>query len=221
MNRNRVGTRTLRHVLLIATLVFAPAAASYANPLNVPLDQFPVILAGFTSVSYNAGTGAFTASGATKTLDKGTGPTAYAKQFTLTATINSVTGVASTARLTVGPNIGTKYLSAVTLLQFGYDPVSGGALEFLFAPPTGALVTDGTYSGTKPIDVIFRGLTFPGTWASSWTNGNTAAYAEIRSDGPPPPEDSTAVPEPSTLLLLLTAVAATVGRGHRRRPGAK
>ena len=211
MNRNR-GTRALRYVLLIATLVLAPTAATYANPLDVPLDEFPVILAGFTSVSYNAGTGAFSASGATKTLDTGTGPTAYAKQFTLTATINAATGAASTARLTVGPSIGTKYLSAVTLLQFGYDPVSGGALEFLFAAPTGTLVTDGTYNGTKPVDVIFRGLTFPGTWASSWTNTNTAAYAEIRSD---PPVDT--VPEPSTLLLLLAAGgAATVGRGRRR-----
>lgn len=207
----------MRCVLLIATLVLAPAAASYANPLDVPLDEFPVILAGFTSVTYNAGTGAFVASGATKTLDTGTGPTAYAKQFSLTATINSVTGEASTARLTVGPSIGTKYLSAVTLLQFDYDHEAGGALEFLFAPPTGTLVTDGTYSGTKPIDVIFRGLTFPGTWTSSWANTNTAAYAEIRSDPPPEP---TAVPEPSTLLLLLVAGAATVGRAHRRRPAA-
>jgi hypothetical protein len=165
-------------------------------------------------VSYNAGTGAFVASGATRTLNTGTGETPYAKQFSLTATINSVTGEASTARLTVGPNIGTKFLSAVTLLDFGYDAESGGALEFLFAAPTGTLVTDGTYSGTKPVDVIFRGLTFPGTWASNWSNTNAAAYAEIRSD--PPGEDSTAVPEPSTLLLLLAAGAVTIGRRHRR-----
>ena len=95
-------------------------------------------------------------------------------------------------------------LSSSNLLQFGYDPVSGGALEFLFGTPSGSLITD-TVFPNKPIDILFRGLTFPGSWNTNWTSTNFAAMAEIKD--PDPPEG---VPEPATLLLTLTGVGAAM-----------
>ena len=97
-------------------------------------------------------------------------------------------------------------------MQFGYDAVAGGALEFLFDTPTGSLVTDGTFPN-KPVDVIFRGLLFPGSWNANWTSTNFAAMAEIKDPDPPQ-----GVPEPSTLLLMLTGAGAGLARRYRRRP---
>jgi hypothetical protein len=107
---------------------------------------------------------------------------------------------------------GGALLSSSNLMQFGYDAVAGGALEFLFDTPAGSLVTDGTFP-SKPVDVIFRGLSFPGSWNANWTSTNFAAMAEIKDPDPPQ-----GVPEPSTLLLVLTGAGAGLARRYRRRP---
>ncbi len=199
--------RTLRHALWAVLLIFTLSSTTEANPLDIELEPYPVILAGFLNASYTVSNGSLVITGKTKTLDKGTGQVTYSNPFQLTATIAG--GTATAAQLMIGT--GGALLSTSNLMQFGYDAVAGGALEFLFDTPTGSLVTDGTFPN-KPVDVIFRGLLFPGSWNANWTSTNFAAMAEIKDPDPPQ-----GVPEPSTLLLMLTGAGA-LARRYRRRP---
>jgi hypothetical protein len=199
--------RMLRNLIAVALVAFTTSSAAEANPLDVYLEPYPVLLAGMLNASYIASTGSLVINGKTKTLDTGSGQTAYSNNpFQVTATI--IGGTALSAQLTIGT--GGTLLSSSSLLQFGFDPVAGGAIEFLFALPTGSLVSDGTFPN-KPVDVLFRGLTFPGTWTSSWSSTNFAAMAEIKSDPPAP------VPEPSTALLLISGLGMAIGTRRRLR----
>ena len=203
-------TKLLQRAVGAALLLLTLSSTTEANPLDVVLDPYPVILAGFLNASYTVSTGSLVINGKTKTIDQGTGQTSFSNPFQVRATINSA-GIASSGQLTIGT--GGTLMSSMSLLQFGYDPLSGGALEFLFGSPSGSLVVDSTFPD-KPVDVIFRGLTFPGSFTADWTSTNFAAMAEIKSD---PPK---ATPEPATLLLMLTGVGGAVARRYRRRPAA-
>jgi hypothetical protein len=199
------GRTTRLRAIGAALLVLTLSSTTEANPIEVPLDPYPVILAGFLEVSYKAATDTFLASGWTASLDRGEGQTDLFDSFVLTATIDSSGAMSGVGSLMIGTD---GALLRGSLVQFGADPGAGGRLQFLFGSPAGSLVTDGTFL-PKPISVMFTGLTsaYPGSWNNDWTS-NYNATAEVRSDDPAP------VPEPSTLLLLLTAAG---GIGARRR----
>ena len=200
--------RLLRTAMAAALALLTVSSTSEANPLDLVLEPYPVILAGFLNAQYIASSGSLVINGKTKTLDKGTGQVTFSNPFQLTATI--VGGNVSTAQFTIGT--GGSLLASSNLLQFGYDAVAGGALEFLFGSPSGSLIT-GTPAvfPDKPIDIIFRGLTFPGSGDSNWSSTNFAAMAEIKDPDPPK-----GVPEPATLILMLTGVGGALARRYRR-----
>jgi hypothetical protein len=203
-------TRTLQHVVCAVLLVLTLSSTTEAGPLEVKIDTYPVILAGFIASSYNAATQDFLATGWALSLNQGSGAVPYSNtRFELTAKINN-SGIATSGTLNVGA--GT-LLSSVSLVNFGFYAVPGGTMEFLFGAPTGNLVP-GVFVGTpdKPIDVMLTGVgsAFTGSWATSWTSTANASAA-IRQDP---------VPEPSVLLLTLIGAGALGARRASRRRAA-
>ena len=63
MKKMRPGLRTLRAASLAVFIVLSLSSPSQATPLDVPLQPFPAILAGFITSTYNATTGVFEAKG--------------------------------------------------------------------------------------------------------------------------------------------------------------
>ena len=206
MINSRAGIRTMKRGLLAVFLVLSISTASQAGPLDVNIDPYPNILAGFITTTYIATTGAFTANGWALTLDTGKGQTSITTPFLLTATIEN-TGVASSANLTIGSG-SSALLSSSNLLGFAFNPVQGGTLEFLFGNPGGSYVPS-LYADGKPIDVMLTvGNSFLGNFASNWSSASNTA--QVRED-PPSPN-----PEPSALLLMATAVGGLYGRLRKR-----
>jgi hypothetical protein len=204
MINSRAGIRAMKRGLLAVFLVGAISSVSQAGPLNVNIDPYPNILAGYITTTYIATTGAFTANGWALTLDTGTGQTSITQPFVLTANINNA-GVASSGNLTIGGS-STPLLSSSSLIGFGFNPVQGGVLEFLFGTPGGSYVPS-LYAANKPIDVqLTVGNTFLGNFASSWSSSSNTAM--VREDPP------VGTPEPSVLLLM---VAGACGLCIRKR----
>src|ERR1044071_7522660 len=65
-----VRTKTLRHAIGAMLLVFTLSSTTEAGPLEVNLDPYPVVLAGFITSSYDAATGDFLANGWTLSLNQ-------------------------------------------------------------------------------------------------------------------------------------------------------
>jgi hypothetical protein len=200
MINRRAGIRAMKRGLLAVFLVLTISSASQAGPLGVTIEPYPNILAGSIITNYNATTGAFIANGWALTLDTGTSQTPITTTFKLLATISKL-GVASGGNLTIGSDL-SPLLRSVSLIGFAFNPVQGGVLEFLFAPPSGTYATASLYDPTKPVDVMLAvGNTFLGNFTNSFTS--TSNTAQVRMD--PPPD---ATPEPSTLLLMLAGAGA-------------
>jgi len=196
--RGKVGA--LRMLFLAAFLVLGLSSVSQAGPLGVlDIGPGPEVDSGFITTTYNATTGAFSANGWALTLD--TQNLAPATTFKLNATINKL-GVASAAWLTIG-SAAAPMLYSATLMDFKYDAVVGGAMEFLFGPATGSYA--GIYSDTKSLDVILTpGTGFKGTFATGFTS--SSGTAALRGESP-----TQATPEPSALLLMMVAGAGLLG----------
>jgi hypothetical protein len=211
MINRREKAKALRMSILALFLLLGLRSVGQAGPLGVIIDPYPDILAQSISSSYNATSGAFSATGWAMTLNTGTGPQNITTNFRLTATINSTTGIASVGTLTVGSALSPVLYSA-SLIGFAYNAVQGGALEFLFGSPTGSYVPT-IYSSLQPIDVMLSaGVGFLGSFNSSWSG--SAGTADIRPDDPAPN------PEPSALLLMLVAgVGLCAGAFYNRRRG--
>jgi hypothetical protein len=200
MRRGKV--RALRVLFLAAFLVLGASAASQAGPLGVNIDPYPDIMSGFITTTYNATSGAFSASGWALTLDTGTGQQNITTNFRLTATIDK-TGQASAAALTIG-SAASPYLYTATLMGFAFNAIQGGVMEFLFGPATGSYVPS-IYSDSKPLDLqLSAGTGFMGTFATGFTS--SSGTAELRGD--PPPQGT---PEPSALLVMMIAAAGLLG----------
>jgi hypothetical protein len=207
MINRRTGIRAMKRGLLAVFLVFALSSVSQAGPLGVNIDPFPNILASFITTTYIATTGAFTANGWAMTLDTGTTQTSITQPFVLTANINNA-GVATSGNLTIGGGA-TPLLSSATLLGFAFNPVQGGALEFLFGTPGGSYVPS-LYVLNKPVDVMLTvGNSFLGNFATSWSSSSNTAM--VREDPPP-----TGTPEPSVLLLMLAGAGGLYGQFRKR-----
>jgi hypothetical protein len=205
-----VPIRALRSALLTVFLLFGISSVGQATPLDVNIKPYPVMLAGFINSVYTASTGVFTADGWTMSLDVGTGQQSYFNNFQLRANISN-TGVANGGSLLVSSlGTGATLLQSVGLVNFGYDRVAGGTLEFLFTPSTGSLVSTtptstSPFDAVLPVDVMFVGTTFTGSWTNNWSS--TSGQALIRVDPP-----TTTVPEPSTLILMLVGAGGLVRR---------
>ena len=205
-------SRALQLGILALFFLLTLSSASQAGPLGVNINPYPVIVAGFITSAYDAETGVFLAEGVMRTLDTGTGRVAYPNNpFRLSANISN-SGVGTGGYFSID---GGALIGSTTLRDFAFVPMPNGAMEFLFAPATGSLVSNGTYDATEPIDVLLTGLgtAFTGSFATSWQS-TTFATAQIRED----PDHATAIPEPSTLSLLLTAAAGFVLTRRRARP---
>ena len=199
--------RTWRHVIGAMLLLLTLSTTTEAGPLDVQLDTYPVVLAGFIKSSYNAVTGDFLADGFTLSLNQGSGAVPYSNtKFLLTAKINNA-GVASSATLNLG---GGTLLTSSSLTNFGFYAVPGGTMEFLFTNLGGSLVP-GVYDPLKPLDVMLTGVgsAFTGSWTTSWTSTANASAA-IREDPP------IGTPEPSVLLLTLVGAGALGAKRARR-----
>jgi hypothetical protein len=202
MIKRRGKVRALRMLFLAAFLVLGVSAASQAGPLGINVDPYPDIMSGFITTTYNATSGAFSASGWALTLDTGTGQQNITTNFRLTATIDK-TGQASAAALTIG-SAASPLLYTASLLGFAFNAVQGGAMEFLFGPATGSYVPS-IYSDSKPLDLqLSAGTGFMGTFATGFTS--SSGTAELRGDPP-----ATGTPEPSALLLMMVAAAGLLG----------
>jgi len=212
MINRRAGIRAVKRGLLAVFLLLGISSVSQAGPIGVPVDPYPSIVGGFITSTYNATTGAFAANGWALTLDTGGGKLGITTTFKLLATIEN-TGVARNGTLTVGAAT-SPLLFSTNLLQFGFNAVSGGALEFLFAPIAGSYIPN-IYLAEKPLDVLLTGLGtgFPGAFTTSWSSSSNTV--EIREDGPIPD----ATPEPSALLLMFAGAGGLYG-GLRKRAGA-
>jgi hypothetical protein len=215
MKKMRPGLRTLRAASLAVFIVLSLSSPSQATPLDVPLQPYPAILAGFITTSYNATTGVFEAKGWTTTLDTGdgAGQQSFMNEFLLRATINKTTGTASNGLLQIGT--GGTLLNSTSLLNFGYDHATGGMVEFLFAPVSGSMVTSGMYEATKPVDVLLYGMgtRFPGNFNTSWASSNNSAQIKV---DPPVPGGPISVPEPATLTLMMLAAGGLFTRERLR-----
>lgn len=198
----------------LGTLAFASfaiaalAGSASAAPLNLSLRSAPDITAGLVSVSYNATTDSFTASGPAFTLElNGTGGPDHNitnGTFTIHATI-SATGAISAATLTVTgsvPAIGaTTPLITANLNAFGF---SNSPLTQIFefrGPATGGALA-GNYGGTVGV-ILNLGGGFAGNFNSNFSNGGFGV-----ADIAPP------VPAPATAGLL---VAGALAARRRRR----
>jgi hypothetical protein len=203
--------------------IFSVAAAvwllaifqSRAMPLNlVWTDSAPDFMGSFMSVTYDANSHTFQASGSTTSyLNGSTNLDAFADlgNYILTATITPA-GVLTAGSLTIDGDIGTGSETLLTgTLHTGSDGTAFGSsvvetnvwgrFEFLFTVTGGdpAIVRDfggvGAANGGTVVYAQFsRGDTpFTGLWTSGFSDsGSQGALA-----------DTVVVPEPSSILLLL------------------
>lgn len=214
MITNRGKVKAITSGLLAAIFVLAVSSVSHAGPLGVTtVDPYPDINVGFLTVTYNATSYAFAANGWALNLTTVEGvKTTITTNFSLSATIYN-DGSYGGGSLTIGP-AANPLLKSVVLKDFKADPVKGGALEFLFANPTGTYTTgpNPIYSPNMPVDVLMLpGTGFLGNFTANWSSsGGTADARSV--------QDPQGTPEPSAFLLTLVAAAGMFY--YRRRAAA-
>jgi hypothetical protein len=215
---NRAGIRAMKRGILAVFLILTMSSATQAGPLGVKIDPYPSITLEYMTHNYDVLTGAFTAIGwATNLATSATSGEFIIAPFSLVATIDRDGKASTNATLTLGDPGFPMLLFSQNLLNFGFDPTPGGALEFLFAPGvSGSYVTSGLYSAVKPLDVLMVGLgtDFRGNFHESWFSSSNVG--SIKEDSP---LDGVRVPEASTLLLLLAGVGITGAFANARTEG--
>jgi hypothetical protein len=198
-----------------AAAVVACSGSGHADFIPLGLLDAPDVMAGFTDVTYDAGSNAFSATGFALDFDDGIGPSEaiFDGSFSITASIDEA-GAPGGGTLDIGgllTGFGPSLLTG-TLLDFGFDDGGGTLLEFVFqvtggdlAPQYGGVgaavgvildMVGGGYSGSflQDFDNLFGGL--PGTGVGVADTGRL-------------------IPGPSAIALL--TIAATRRRRRDRR----
>lgn len=198
--------RRMHSILLAAfTFCFFTSAAS-ATPLDLVLPPSPDIVSQFITVDYAAATGTLSADGYALELADGVGgPEAIrGGTFGLHAILDDLGNLQAGGTLSIGgtiPTIGANSgtLLTGTLTSFGFRPVGGDPLEFLFEVTGGDLA--GLYGELGA--VILSGTGFAGSFASDFGSGIMQSVS-----------DTAPVPEPSAALVFMLG-ALVVGKASR------
>jgi hypothetical protein len=199
--------------LLVSLTVVVFALGMLATPSQAgliagfPASGRPDITAGYINVSYSAATGNFTATGYATGIDfDGPDPVDYliggTQAYTLTAHITTA-GVCTSAALTIagtvneaapqGSNdplsssLGSPLLVSQTCSNFGFNPVTNGEIQFIFAGATGSAAS------WYPVGTAYVKLNltqFPGNWTQDFSHSNAVS-------------NNFATPEPATMAMLL------------------
>jgi len=206
-----------RGLLLACALAMGLAPTVQAIPLGLA-QQPPDVFAGAMTISYNAGTGVFIATGTALVYTKS--PTevylvdGVGGPYTLSAIIGN-DGTAQSASLIIHGIISAlgatdPLLTSSDLLDFGFSPDGAPGqpvFEFLFASIGGSLAPD---LASWPLGVFVTSFTpFPGNFQSDFTLANSQSNNFMEA------------PEPATMTLLAAGLVAMVARRGRRRDLAK
>ena len=196
--------------LIASTAVAALAGSAVAAPLNLA-GGLPDASAGFIKVTYNAGTGAFSATGLSQNLNfpgMGINNPLGNKAFTLTAVIDNA-GNASSAALEVRGNFVTNdrvLFKSNRLQAFGFGATR--KFEFVFLNDTGEILP---VNGQIGVILIGNGLSFAGGVPTFTSSFNNQPIPQIPATGN---ADTFFIPTPGAAMLGLVGVVAA---GRRRR----
>ncbi len=199
--------------LIAAGLLLGSAAQ--AAPLNLTLNDFPDIVSGFIDVTYNAGTGSFSASGFALTLDDdgvGAAEDITGGTFDLSATIDAA-GSLSGGMLSIGGTVASLGFNSGTLLTgnltaFGFPNAGGDPLEFLFDVTSGEAAS---LYGSVPGGIILSATGFTGNFNADFDNligGITGTGSGVADVAP--------VPLPAAVWLFGAGLLGLVGLGRNR-----
>jgi len=203
------------HLLGVAcAFLFVVVSSSVkAAPLNLTLNSFPDIVSSSIDVTYDAGTGSFTASGFASQLDDdGSIPAESITGGTsdLSATIDSA-GILSGGTLTIGGTVASLGFTSGTLLTgnltaFGFPNAGGDPLEFLF-DVTGGDAAALYGGGSIPGGIILSDSGFGGSFDIDWSNTGSGV-----ADVAP-----AAVPLPAAVWLFGSGLLGLVGMARRKK----
>ncbi|MFN0010037.1 MAG: MYXO-CTERM sorting domain-containing protein [Phycisphaerales bacterium] len=201
----------LRPTTLTAmSIVAALTGSAFAAPLNL-VGGLPDASAGFIKVTYNAGTGAFSATGLSQNLNFpgfGINNTLGNKLFTLQAVIDNA-GNASSASLEVRGNFITNdrvLFKSNRLQAFGFGATR--KFEFVFLNDTGEILP---VNGEIGVILIGNGLSFAGGVPSFGSSFNNQPNQIIPATGN---ADTFFIPTPGAAALGFVGLLAA---GRRRR----
>ena len=193
-------------LVTLAVTIFLFSTSARATPLNLTLFDSPDIMSGLIDVTYDAGSGAFVASGFALELDDdglGDPLTIADGDFTLQATIDG-SGILLGGSLTYGGTVASLGFDSGALLtgnltDFGFPDAGGDPLEFLFNVTGGDAATlFGPVGG-----IILSGTNFGGSFANDFDN----LIAGIPGTGFGTNNAGVPVPEPTTMLLVGVGLA--------------
>ncbi len=200
-----------RPTAVVSSIVaVALAGTAVAAPLNL-VGGLPDASAGFIHVTYNAGSGAFSAVGLTQNLNMpgfGINNALGNKLFSLQATIDNA-GNASSATLEVRGNFITNdrvLFKSSRLQAFGFGATR--KFEFVFLNDTGEILP---VNGEIGVILIGNGLSFPGGVPSFTSSFNNRPLPQVPATGN---ADTFFIPTPGTAALGLVGMLAA---GRRRR----
>lgn len=192
-------------LLVLNMLLLGFASPAGATPLNLSLPNFPDILLGGLTTSYDAGGDQLTVSGtALEFNDDGTPESIVGGTFNLVASIDGV-GTLLGGVFSIGGSFPALGFASGTLLTadltaFGFRDAGGDPLEFLFD------VTGGDAAPLYPSGGLILSLTgFGGSFEEDF--GRVGSIADVR-----------AVPEPSAATFLALGLLGMAARARRSHP---
>lgn len=207
------GSRFALRGILVLVSVVSLASVGWGDPLNLP-QLPPDITSGGITISYDAGTGEFTANGTA--LEVIGGPSISSGEFALSADVDS-SGVMdpSAATLTIrgeiSPDPLTDLLTA-DLDRFGFVPdgsVDPPLFEFEGEVTGGSLAAD--YGGLgAPVGVTLSADSpdFQGNFTVDYTSNPAVTVSDVF-----------ATPEPTVVALVVLTGLACAWRRPRHRAG--